>query len=105
MNDALQAFKRQLDDAGQPWSRWGVRSAGAGLIGLLIVQVSFGAGKIAIWLSDRLPNAFFILGGLSAAAIAIGWLLLIVAFVKRWRWRRAHVLQPPTLTDTPVSAP
>lgn len=105
MSVELQAFKRELDAAGQPWSRWGVRAITVGVIGLLIVQLSFGAGKAAIWLTDWLPNAFFILCGLAVAMIVGGWVLLIVAFVKRRRWERAHVLEPPSLTDTPISAP
>lgn len=101
MTPELQAFKQALDDAGQPWSRLGVRGVGIGLIGLLIVQVSFGAGKAAIWLTDWLPNAFFVLTGLAVAMITAGWLLLIIAFVKRRRWERAHVFEPPA----PISAP
>ena len=105
MTAELQVFKQALDNAGQPWSRLGVRGVGMGLIGLLIVQVSFGAGKAAIWLTDWLPNAFFVLTGLAVAMITAGWLLLIVAFVKRRQWERAHVFEPPSLTDTPISAP
>jgi hypothetical protein len=105
MSPELQAFKRELDDAGQPWSRLGVRGVGVGLVGLLIVQLSFGAGKVAIWLTDWLPNAFFVLTGLAVAMIAAGWVLLIVAFVKRRRWEKAHVFEPPSLADTPISTP
>jgi hypothetical protein len=95
----LDAFKRELSEAGQPWSRWGARCVGVGLVGWLIVQVSWAAGGAALWLNNLIPNAFYVLGGLGVAVIAVGWALFIVAFVKRRNWSKTHAFEPPSLTN------
>ena len=104
-NPELDAFKRELAEAGQPWSRWGARAVGAGIVGLLAVQLSFSAGKVAIWLTDVAPGAFYILTSLAVALIAAGWGMLVAAFIKRRRWEKAQALVEPALTDPTFPAP
>ena len=82
MSSELAAFKEALNSAGQPWSRWGVRLAGAGIVALLIVQIA----------SRYVP---FALAELALVLIVAGWILLVVAYVKRSRWAKAHPLEEP----------
>lgn len=77
MNE-LQAFRTALREAGQPWSRWGIRLAGAGVVALLALQ-----------LLPSVPYAVYDLVGV-VALIATGWAMLIVAVVKRRRWAKDH---------------
>jgi MFS family permease len=87
MNEELEAFKDALREAGQPWSRNGVRIVGAGIVGLFISQVA--------------PWRWVVLVALLAsfAVIMVGWVLLVIAFIKRRQWARAHPLQEPPLPD------
>lgn len=73
----LAAFKSALSAAGQPWSRWGIRLAGVGVVALLILQL------------PGVPYAFYGVIGV-IALIATGWAMLIVAVVKRRRWVKDH---------------
>jgi uncharacterized membrane protein len=98
MSEELAAFTAALDAVGQPWSRLGLRMIGVGLIMLLVVQLSFAAGKVAIFLSDLVPNLFNILAILAVLLIFAGWSLLIVAFFKRRRWRKTQALDMPPLS-------
>ena len=95
----LDAFKRALAEAGQPWSRWGARAVGLGIVGLLIVQLAPVAGKASLRLTDLAPGAFHVLAGLAVVLIAAGWVMLILAFLKRRRWEKAQALAEPPLPD------
>jgi hypothetical protein len=101
----LDAFKRELAEAGQPWSRRGARTIGVGVVGLLVVQLSPSAGKATLWLTDIAPGAFYVLAGLAVALILAGWGMLVAAFVKRRRWVKAQNLAVPALTDPRFPAP
>jgi uncharacterized membrane protein HdeD (DUF308 family) len=82
----IQTFKDELRQAGQPWSRWGIMIAGAGILALLLAQL------------PGVPIPFVMLG-LAIPAIAVGWVLLIIAFVKRRQWARAHPIEEPVMPD------
>lgn len=86
----IEAFRKALNEAGQPWSRWGVRVAGAGILALLALQI------IA-----NVPYAFYLLI-LSVGVIAVGWGLLIAAVLKRRRWVKDHPVQDVPLDIGPV---
>ena len=87
MKDELEAFRDELRQAGQPWSRRGVAVCGAGILGLFLAQVA--------------PGRLFVLCALLIAFVVMmtGWVFLVIAFIKRRRWARAHPLHEPTLAD------
>jgi hypothetical protein len=85
----VAAFRDALREAGQPWSRWGIRVAGAGILALLALQ-----------LKPDIPYALYALV-LALTVIAAGWVMLIMAFVKRRRWVKAHPVEDIPLTGTP----
>ena len=86
MNEELEAFRAALREAGQPWSRRGVATVGVGIVGLFVSQVA--------------PTVWVVYVALvSAAVVMAGWAFLVIAFVKRRRWARAHPIHVPTLAD------
>ena len=87
MNEELEAFRDALRQAGQPWSRRGIAVVGVGIVGLVVSQV---APWPAIALSALLT---------SAVVIMVGWVFLVIAFVKRRRWAKANPIHVPTLAD------
>ncbi len=87
MTDQLRAFREDLRAAGQPYSLWGGRIVGIGLLVLVIAQVT-----------ARYALSMLMV---SLGIITIGWVLLIIAFVRRRRWAKAHPLHEPSLTDAP----
>ncbi|HEX4183386.1 MAG TPA: hypothetical protein VHY34_09010 [Caulobacteraceae bacterium] len=89
MNEELEAFRDALRQAGQPWSRRGVTTVGVGIVGLFVSQV-------APW---RQVAAASLL--VSLAVVMVGWVFLVIAFIKRRRWARANPLIEPTLADNP----
>ena len=93
MDQNIEAFRDQLRAAGQPWSRRGVFTCGAGVIGLLISNIA--------------PSQPVSLVALivSFAVMMVGWSFLVVAFVKRRRWSRAQRLTEPSLPEPPAQAP
>ena len=74
----LADFRNALNAAGQPWSRWGVRLAGAGILALLALQ-----------LIPQVPYGLYALIG-AVAVIAAGWAMLIMAMLRRRRWAKDH---------------
>ena len=86
MSEDLEAFKDELRAAGQPWSRRGVTVVGVGVVGLLISQVA--PTTLVIYLALA-----------SLAVIMVGWVFLVLAFVKRRRWAKARPLHMPSLAD------
>jgi hypothetical protein len=82
-----EAFRMALREAGEPWSRWGVRVAGAGVVALLALQIA-----------PAVPYAFYCLLA-AVGVIAVGWALLIAAFVKRRRWAKDHPVEPVPLPE------
>ena len=87
----IAAFKGELDAAGQPGSRIGVRVLGAGVIGCLLTLV--GGSYVAFIFVERM--AFFVV---SLAVIAAGWVFIIMAMLKRRQWAKAQALRMPPLT-------
>ena len=87
MTDDLETFRAQLRAAGQPYSLWGTRIVIVGLGLLVAAQV--------------LSSYALVLLGVSLVVIAVGWVMLIMAFVRRRRWAKAHPLQEPSLADLP----
>ena len=87
MSDDLKAFREALRAAGQPYSLWGGRIVGIGLALLVVAQVT-------PW------RPIAVLAG-SLAVITVGWVLLIIAFVRRRRWAKAQPLREPPLPDAP----
>jgi hypothetical protein len=96
MNEDLEAFRDELQKAGQPWSQRGVQVCGLGVVGLLVSQVAPVKG-----------GGYTLLVALALAsllAIIVGWVFLVMAFLKRRRWARAHPLVEPPLTIDPPAA-
>jgi hypothetical protein len=89
MSDGAAEFRAALNAAGQPWSRWGVRAAGAGVLALLALQIVV------------VPYAVYALLA-AVAVIAVGWALLIVAMLKRRQWARAHPVADVPLDIGPL---
>ena len=91
MNQELEAFRDQLRQAGQPWSRRGVMTVGAGVVGLLISQIA----------PTRIVGVplLVVLALGSLAVIMVGWVFLVLAFLQRRRWAKANPLHEPTLAD------
>jgi hypothetical protein len=84
----LKAFREELRAAGQPYSLWGGRVVGIGLLALVAAQVISNYALLAL--------------EASLVIIAVGWAMLIIAFVRRRRWAKAHPLQePPLSSDAP----
>ncbi|HEX4181609.1 MAG TPA: hypothetical protein VHY32_12530 [Caulobacteraceae bacterium] len=90
MTEELEAFRDRLREAGQPWSRRGVIVCGAGVLGLFISQVAPSRAVVLV----ALPVGF--------AVMMVGWVFLIMAFVKRRRWARAQRLIEPPLHEPPM---
>ncbi len=86
MSDEAAEFRNALSAAGQPWSGWGVRIAGAGILALLALQII-----------PRVPYGLYALIT-AVAVIAVGWVMLIIAMLKRRRWA-----QNQALIDAPLS--
>jgi hypothetical protein len=94
MTGELEAFRAELKASGEPWQSWGVRLCVAGFVGLVVAQLS---GHVV----DRLAGVVAIFGA-AIGLLAIGWGLLIVAFVRRKRWADTHAnLTLPDLPDAP----
>ncbi len=89
----IAAFKDELDAAGQPWSRIGVRTIGVGFIGCLLTLI--GGSYVAFIFVERM--AFFIV---SLAVIAAGWVFIIMAMLKRRQWAKTQALQMPPLSGS-----
>ena len=89
MNEELEAFRDQLREAGQPWSRRGVVICGAGIIGLFVSQVA-PSGVVAL-----------VSVLVSFTVMMVGWVFLVIAFIKRRRWARAQPLHEPPLSIDP----
>ncbi|MBV9509421.1 MAG: hypothetical protein JO303_03960 [Caulobacteraceae bacterium] len=79
-NDETQASRIALKAAGQPWQGMGVKLVGVGLVILAAAQI-FSAGAL-------------VLLSAAVASIGAGWTMLLVAFVRRRRWVKAHPLSP-----------
>ena len=91
--DEITAFKAELDAAGQPWSRIGVRTVGVGFMGCLLTLI--GGSYVAFIFYERM--AFFIA---SLTVIAAGWVFLIMAMLKRRQWAKAQALRMPPLSGS-----
>jgi hypothetical protein len=78
----IAEFRKALDEAGQPWARRGTRTVGAGVIAVLALQV---AGMLGV----GLPYAVYLMIAL-LVVIAVGWVLLIMAMLRRRAWAKAH---------------
>jgi hypothetical protein len=100
MSDAaeLATFKAQLQAAGEPWSRRGVRTILAGFIGCFLTLVA--TEYVAFLFVIRVP--LFIA---SLTIIAIGWVFMIMGMVRRARWARQQSLSVPPLSTDPLSGP
>ena len=91
-DDEVAAFRAELDAAGQPWSRIGVRTVGAGFIGCLLTLI--GGSYVAFIFVERM--AFFVV---SLLIIAVGWVFLIMGMLKRRQWAKSQALRMPPLSD------
>jgi hypothetical protein len=87
--DELGVFLAQLRAAGQPWNRWGIWGSFIGVFTLLGLQMA------------RVRDVGVLEGifGVVIAVLAVSWTCLIVAFVKRRRWEKAHPLPLPPLSE------
>jgi hypothetical protein len=91
MTGEIEVFRAELRAAGQPWSRWGIWCSGLGMLFLVGAQL---VGQIA-----PVAAYFFPVLGSSLVLLAIGWVSLMVAFVKRRRWVKDHPLTLPALSE------
>jgi hypothetical protein len=87
MNDELNAFRAELQAAGEPYSRWGARTIGIGLVALICAQI--------------LARGAMLFLGLAILAVLAGWAMLIVAHFRRRAWAKAHPMVMPGLSDPP----
>ena len=88
MSEELEAFRDALRQAGQPWSRRGVYTVGAGMVGWLVAQL--------------VPQVWVAYVALVATVVVmVGWVFLVIAFFKRRRWARAHRPSEPPLPAEP----
>lgn len=93
MTGELDTFRRELRAAGQPYSLWGGRVVGLGLAVLVVIQ-ALGMAK-----PELLMRFGLLLSALCVVVLAVGWIMLIIAFVRRRRWAKAHPLREPQLPD------
>ncbi len=91
MTGEIDLFRAELRAAGQPWSRVGIWCAGSGMLALVVAQL---VGQVA-----PIAGYFFAVLGASLVLLAVGWLSLLAAFLKRRRWARAHPLILPGLSE------
>ena len=98
MNQELEAFRHALRQAGQPWSRRGVMTVGVGVVGLLVAQL------IAALPSAHAATTFLLAEMASAAVVMVGWVFLIVAFVRRRAWAKAQRVHEPALPADPEAS-
>ena len=91
MTGEIDVFRAELRAAGQPWSRVGIWLAGTGMLLLVAAQL---IGQIA-----PIAPYFFAVLGVSLILLAIGWVSLLAAFIKRRQWSRAHPLILPGLSE------
>jgi hypothetical protein len=91
MTGELDVFRAELRAAGQPWSRLGIWLAGGGMLLLVCAQLM---GQIA-----PIAPYFFAVLTASLVFLAVGWISLLVAFVKRRQWSKAHPLILPGLSE------
>ena len=91
MSSEIETFRKALRDAGQPWSRRGIWTAGAGIVLLAATQFVGQAAPFVIYFFPLLIG--------STLLIAVGWVMLIVAVVRRRRWTKAQALAMPRLSD------
>ncbi|HKT54153.1 MAG TPA: hypothetical protein VJP88_06855 [Caulobacteraceae bacterium] len=89
MSEDLEVFLAELRAAGQPWNRWGVRGSFVGVMALIALQV---AGVRDVGVLEGLFAAVVVL-------LAASWACLLVAFVKRRRWEKAHPLVLPPFSE------
>jgi len=94
MGADLEGFRAELRAAGQPYSLWGGRIVGLGLLVLVAAQV------LMIRRQAMSFGALGLIAG-SLAVMAVGWVLLIIAFIRRRRWAKAHPLILTDLTSVP----
>ena len=87
----IEAFRAELRAAGQPWSRWGIVLVVIGMIALGCDQFIGQAAPYA--------ELFFPILLASVALLAVGWVMLIVAMLRRRRWAKTHDLEMPRLSD------
>ena len=95
MTDELQAFRDQLRAAGQPYSLWGARTVGIAF-GLLVLIQILGLTQPK-WLLQFGLLVFVV----CLAVMAAGWVMLIIAFVRRRRWAASHRPIEPALPQQP----
>jgi hypothetical protein len=98
MSETAAEFRKALSEAGQPWSRRGVRTVGAGIALLLGLNV---LGLLSV----VVPSAAYVLIA-SLGLIAVGWVMLIKAVLQRRSWAKAHPVADVPLGDpTATGAP
>lgn len=85
MTSDLEAFRAELRAAGQPYSLWGGRVLGIGLLILVVGQVMSACALALV--------------ALSVTVMGAGWILLIIGFIRRHRWAKTQAagLEPPPL--------
>ena len=81
----IEDFKKALLEAGQPWSRRGVRTIGAGFVGILLLN-------IAMMVGVGVPYAVYLMLAL-LGVVSVGWVMMIMAMLRRRAWAKAHPIQ------------
>jgi hypothetical protein len=89
MSDEAAEFRKALRAAGQPWSRRGIRTVGAGIFGFLTLNI------LAEFHVQIPLLAYVVIACL--VVIAVGWVMMIIAVLKRRRWAMEQVI-----VDTPL---
>ena len=91
MTGEVDVFRAELRAAGQPWSRVGLWCVGIGMLLFVGAQL---IGQIF-----PVASLFFGVLGTGLVLLAVGWVALLAAFVKRRQWSRAHPLIMPGLSE------
>ena len=84
MNE-LAEFRKALNEAGQPWSRRGVRTIGAGFVAILALN-------IALMVGIGVPYAIYLMLAM-LGVVSVGWVMMIMAMLRRRAWAKAHPIE------------
>ena len=79
MTSEIEVFRAELKAAGEPWQKRGVQVVAVGFVGCwsLLPMVASSYALLLLYLA--------------IALFAGGWAMLIVAFLRRRRWAKAHM--------------
>ena len=81
MSADIETFRAQLKAAGEPWGQRGIKIVLSGFVVLAAAQILSAYALVLLYIA--------------VAVIAVGWGFLILAFLRRRRWAKAHPIAAP----------